>query len=690
MQRVFLVVIKGSKSDRPIHRLCIREELDLTEFDSSVRTSPIFSFAQAAGRIPQIGQNYLCKFFSVSDFANAVSVIPHEIKNEVWFTLGVASIVVISENHETVELLTEKLESLTNSSEAWSIEQGEIVATIPSFAVGHTGIDVREFLVSNTSTLPEDITSIINELNHNLHEVATRANAICPAFMETLRVTAERARAITDEIHFELEVLEKSKTGATADPLEIQKEINQQVDQLVSLNSTLAYVSSQAFYGEIPLLEGCGCLIRNHSLLGVGSAHEALRKLITYIENGFVKFPVLKAAEEAYKVPNKSLLDSNGRLSFVDNLISLDQFMKDRGEDFREEAFPKIVYFSSRHGFSEAPGIVTAATQVLSGADTTRWSLLTITHEMMHAYFDAICAQILGSAEEEDPLDAILTMAQALVDKGKGFSAELDTPEQAILAQFLYLSSLIRSARQARSEVESSWDIDEELKVDGYSSAVANEYLSDLINVRKIIEECVVHSLDLFYFYQGRRPRYISALWLSWSTVPGVVENLEFYILRSLVCIGYDLPGAIIPNRFDAAITLLSRELEAIKDADGKPAAIVIRKTISFLQDPKNRDLLAIMFEPLCEFVELFRNCFFSDNLKIYFEANDAKVVAGKFESEYALDTGELSGEKIQNPIAFLADRLRRSLLEMSESMGDDYRSAWLILMIGTCEEELL
>ena len=683
MHRVFLIVHQNPNDGRAPHGIDVNEQLDLASYRYSVRSSPIYSFAQEDGSLPNLNERFFCKFFYVPEFSSAVAKIPIDVRANVWFTLGLASIVVISSDNDVLDNLTQALADDFSSAETWTVENGLIVDVIPEWPKNSKGIDPTEFLITYSASLPADIITVISELNHNLHECAAQAEVLCPSFLNTLKEATERAKFIAGEIDLSVSELLAATSASSISPLDSQKAINQQVDQLISLNSTLAYINSQAFYGATPILEGSGCLVRDHSLLGIGSAHASLRRLVAYIENGFVRFPVLIAAEEIYNQPNTATLNHLGELTFSTPLPSIDSYLTNSHHQLTDETYPKIAYFSSRYGFSEAPGIVTAATQILAGADSTRWSLLTITHEMMHAYFDAICAQIMGDNVTEDPLTTILAMGQDLVASGAEFKKDFENPAEAIRGQFIYLGSLIKSARDARSDVENSWEVDEELRFEGYTSGSAQEYLSDLISIRKILEECVVHSLDLFYFYQGRRQRYISALWLSWSTVPGVVENLEFYILRSLVCIGYDMPGPIMPNRFDAAITMLTKELEEIADLDGISALLIIRKTIDFLNEQKNLDLLAIMFEPLCQFVNSFRRLFYSDNLRIYFEASDPLVVAGNFEPEYALETAELSGDSIQNPIAFLSDRLRRSISNESETLSEDYRSAWLVLMIG-------
>ncbi len=467
--------------------------------------------------------------------------------------------------------------------------------------------------------------------------------------------------------------------------VEEQQLINLNTDQLISLNSTLVYVISQAYHGQMPILNGDACLIRHHSLLGIGNAHKAICKLIKFIEEGFEKYPTLLAASKLYSKPSEFSLSENGNINSIHPIPHIDSLFN-AGHKLEEATIPKMSYFSSRYGFSEGPGIMTVAAQSLSGADTVRWSLLTVTHEMMHAHFDVIISELL-SDEEASPLERFLHSAEPMAVTSDQLSKlTFGTAKEAFRAQLIFLASKLQAARNERFEIETHWQPGKEFQYRSTTAASKSEFLADFVENRKIFEECAVHALDLFYFYQGNTSRYIRALWLSWATVPGVVENLEFYILRSLVCVGYSQPGDILPNRFNAAVTILSQQLESIRDKDGRSASLIIERALQFVNDERNQDLLKLLFLPLTQIVEVFKQFCFSENLRVYFETGDMKVTSGEAEVIYSLETEELSGELVQNPVAFLSDRIRRceSGEDLSDFPSEFRRSAWVLLMLSS------
>jgi hypothetical protein len=684
MQRVFLVVSKLEADPEGAYSVGLAENVELLNYTDSIRTSPLFSFDKKGGWIPNPDQSYQVAFFSVTDPVTALALIPPAQRTKTWFTLGLASIVVISDSATDADVVKEGIEGLLHADESWTILMSRLPSNNISYRTyNHPTFDPEPLLLAASPILPSDISLIVEELNYNLHECGARACKVAPYLLQVTDGVANRARHLVGEIFNYLNQLETVKPEFA---IEVQKSINLHVDQLISLNATLAYVISQAFHGQIPILASDACLVRQHSLLGIGTAHKAISHLIEFIEHGFEKFPTLLAARKLYSEPLIGTLLADGELQFNRELPQIDSMLASEDFELSEPSLPKMSYFSNRYGFSEGPGIVTVATQSLGGADSVRWSLLTVTHEMMHAHFDVIISELLGDSDELSPLEVFIRSSEPLaVDSEKLESTDFQCPKDAFRSQLIYLASSLQSARLARAELDKTWNPDENLEIKPTTAESAAECLADFVENRKIFEECVVHALDLFYFYQGNMKRYIRALWLSWATVPGVVENLEFYILRSLVCIGYDKSGPILPNRFDAAINLLTQELVGIRDSDGRSASLIIERALEFIRDEKRQDMLKLLFVPLSQIVSSVRHFCFSDNLRLYFETGDPKVISGDAEVVYALETEELSGDRVQNPIAFLSDRLRRN-----ENPDEHYdltteirRSAWVILMLS-------
>ena len=78
------------------------------------------------------------------------------------------------------------------------------------------------------------------------------------------------------------------------------KLVNLAIDSIVQLNSALAYIISQSFYGGPPLLQNLS-LNSCHSLLGIGTAIRAIQTLTEFIIHGFAKHPVAQTTKLRYK-----------------------------------------------------------------------------------------------------------------------------------------------------------------------------------------------------------------------------------------------------------------------------------------------------------------------------------------------------------------------------------------------------
>src|SRR5205814_8070651 len=85
---------------------------------------------------------------------------------------------------------------------------------------------------------------------------------------------------------------------------------------------------------------------------------------------------------EEYKLP-ESRKDANERF--------------DGGGDFPQKSqVPLIAHFSLRHGFMESKFSVTAASESLTAETQPQWTLVTLSHEVMHSHVRSILNALFG------------------------------------------------------------------------------------------------------------------------------------------------------------------------------------------------------------------------------------------------------------------------------------------------------
>ena len=183
------------------------------------------------------------------------------------------------------------------------------------------------------------------------------------------------------------------------------KKINQAIqhqnfDRIIQINSALSYVSTQAFSGAIPILERRS-LIRRSSLLGIGSAILALNNIARNIENSFSKLSIDKTITEQFT--NAGPLQGLEHLPKYDSTEwQSDSINRYRPSDTPTQSYLKLPYFSGRLGFRETEYSIAAAIQSISGGASLEWSLMTISHEMLHGHVRTIVNSISFGDEKSN------------------------------------------------------------------------------------------------------------------------------------------------------------------------------------------------------------------------------------------------------------------------------------------------
>jgi hypothetical protein len=215
------------------------------------------------------------------------------------------------------------------------------------------------------------------------------------------------------------------------------------------------------------------------------------------------------------------------------------------------------------------------------------------------------------------------------------------------------------------------------------------------------LNELVVHVLDLHYFYDESQPTYFATLWKSWATVPGVADKLEWYILRGIVAASVvnmnrlnrddflGLANLLQPDskslndRFEDTINTLVAVLEDL--CSQKACEPMLHAVAAKLNNQGTRLWLREAFFPSHLFAQIVKQFLFSQKLREYFDSfkDPLSDLDEADEPIYALDAFDFPRHPIQNPIAFLRDRLRRDI-DGHHSSDEEARSAWLFLGLAS------
>ena len=295
-RRAYVCLYDDLSNPTPKFRVQIERQIP-TQFPQAKDTvlcspSPIFSVADDPF-LPQDGTKYRIVFcVHRQPFAQLGKVNDEEIRRFLWYSLGITSIVAIFPN-DTPE--AELLEVLDGSQilcrEVWVVEDG-VLEKGPS--VAFSSVNGCELAPVHWDIVPlgADLQRLMIELRLNFDSLVKRTRLLMPSLLHTVGEVVVSAVEQCNEIIRHEAVLNThgrpdNPTGekphecgeATAQEyLASYRLLNVSVDALIQLNSGLAYILSQNFYGGPPLARNLS-LNGSHSLLGIGtSAAHLLRE----------------------------------------------------------------------------------------------------------------------------------------------------------------------------------------------------------------------------------------------------------------------------------------------------------------------------------------------------------------------------------------------------------------------------
>lgn len=456
--------------------------------------------------------------------------------------------------------------------------------------------------------------------------------------------------------------------------LAIQQRINALTDQIVQLNSGLAYVNSQSTCGSIPILHR-RCLYQSHSLLGIGMAVLAIEQFGDFVRRVFDDHPVYDVLRRIAK----NVLGFNPGRGVAD----FDAALQEQGSDIDglSEGLAKnnqrshLFFFSGRLGFQESYFAVSAAMQALAASDSIRWSLITLSHELMHSHvrdlLSAICSSKAGHQESE-PGEWMNGFLEFQYGHGTPNLKMIDSLRYAIL-NFCVVRQQQRDsvARMARDDTE--------IKI--REPRLTKEDLQLLFrSYYKEINEIMVSVLDFHYFYQGNIELYVHSLWVSWSTVPSVLVNLDHYIDRTLAAISTMYKSKIL-ERFQVTLAIFQQTISALLERN--PTNTLLKYVTQHISIKHNVDNLRLQFLSGAYLAGIVSKHLKSSRIQAaMFDLSDPRATNGDGVF-YLLDV-EFDDTPVSSIVAFFLERLNRALSR--EENDDDlaYRSAWLFLAIAS------
>ncbi len=401
-------------------------------------SSPIFSLG-GKPVLPDHQASFSILFLVVRDAFVTLGRIPTDKRPHVWFSIGITAVIGILTGAVTEkELLAEIPEADVLLIERWEVEKGELRPPV-SKIYGERPSVTRTTLPKELPSDP-DIRRIIRELYLNFDSLKNHARIVNPHLLpiieKLLKESDDEIRRLIQQERALASISKEAKSSDTADAvLSLHKKTNLSTDSLVQLNSALAYIISQSFYGGPPLLQNVS-LISSHSILGIGTAIKAIQRLTEFVAEGFASHPVAVAIKKFYRlITVETYLSKDGGIAVKS---TPDQYLNDVT---KAAQIPKLAYFSTRMGFSEHGFCVTAATQCLGCADSARRNLLTVTHELLHSHAKGLFAVLLATDGPEPEGAQLRSLIQ-----NTGVSVTNSTVTQRFCGALLFFSFYVSAS----------------------------------------------------------------------------------------------------------------------------------------------------------------------------------------------------------------------------------------------------
>jgi hypothetical protein len=434
-----------------------------------------------------------------------------------------------------------------------------------------------------------------------IEQISASLASLWPAYSRYFREECETLRRLTmfanDLISQYRSVRDREQSITTL------KQRNSIVSALVELSAALSYSVTQGTSGSSPILASRSPF-PHHSLLGVGGAIRAITKFTRYLEKAF-------SARSAANVIANQYASKNGviphRIAFyesgTDYVFPLPNGQSeefDTGGSFRDEdTVPLLTHYSLRHGFKETKFSVTAASEALTSECVPAWTLMTLSHEIMHSRVRDIFQALFGVTWE---VDADLSWNKIFLSFKPWYEGTTGSQESTIE------TGLRNAILHFCLAIERSSPLGQQTDAD-LLVLTREDVITAYLRHKRLAVELFVHYHDFFYCYSRQTRLYVMSLWASWTTVAAPMYRPMEYLVRTMVTLTSG-SGAAPQVAFDAASAEVLDALSALEMAG--VTSPLFKEARNVLQTPASRDEAFSIFKPAYYLLDQVRRFFTS------------------------------------------------------------------------------
>lgn len=512
-----------------------------------------------------------------------------------FITLGCYNVVLHFPPKKSYRKIDNWLTANRINREIWRVKNGLVAKQVDISLVQS---------VQDTSETSDRLNKIFSK------QYKSEINLALSEFGPLIASTLARAALYSSDAYVELKNTLQQVENCLEN-LHLDSERRKSLASLAAINAGLSRFSSQAFSGTSPI-QSTECHFWSHSLLGIGTANKAVDSIVDFVREKLGKGQIpdrfscleyLRDSTMAYetiepgqfwniKYDYNNYREATG-VKLTDKVKSI---LINSYPPGANDLLPKLVFFSGRDGFRTNHINVSVPLICINSANTYRWSLQPITHEISHIIIRPIIADLLPSKPSKEGLGLYdFNKAKEIFDN----SGDSNSRENVLDSLRYWMLILVNDIHDGPASSEGGYEDNEVMT----ATFEIEKILSVLPKWRGEIEEIMVHAFDYAYFY-GSAEKYIESIWSTWSVIPNVESRLSDYIVRSICALQIDyLHRKDVVER--ELLTFLNEQLQKLKNSN--PDMDFLDSAISYINENfENICLTAVLRKGLVRIVNKF------------------------------------------------------------------------------------
>lgn len=494
----FLVLTYSPQAAQRFIRVVPSLEEALLEWSPSTRISPLFGLKdRGTGEIDRdsFAGNHTLFFIGPTE---PTTILDSLVDYKAWLTLGTFNVLLDASSEAQRKAVSALLRKHQFRFERWTVRDAAVIDW------EYTGGVLPESKTNWRATLARlAALPVAPELREAVSEY-------CPLMASALARAGEALPFLLDDllsVHRFVDELAREHVAAVDDV-----EVYEKLGLITTITAALARFTSQTLSGSSPIFE-TECHFWIHSLLGTGVANLALLRLRTFVQVTVGENRIPQRLEKLKEVTDE--LPDLMRLPASDPFWHEDHIGKVQlsAVDLREPLYPLLTYFSGRDGFRSTLNTLSAPLIVISSCNSSRWTLMTLTHEISHDVIRGVLSVLYPDCRKPREISRALKL----------LSATGLPPNLLEAIRLAILRSLIAMQQKEEERTDSrtvTFD--------------ARNLILLLDRWHNEVEEILAHVFDLLYFHGRDIEKYIAGIWMSWSVIPNIGNRVPEYVLRTL------------------------------------------------------------------------------------------------------------------------------------------------------------